>query len=401
MPIDPVVHGSRSGEFALRNLHKSPELAGRGASDQQLASHLQRYAPCSDLRRFRAAGRRPNALSTCRRTRAAGASEQRCAGRHTGRRPRTLAGQRPARGGRVGKIAFRAHFLRFVARAHHFFALFGPSLPASNYYPNAHQFPDLRLYRAPSSTGALRASPGRPSLQRTSKNVHELASRRRACNEPQKMCIWTLARRARRATGAGRRPRTPARPPVPREPAGARRQRTPTGCGRHAGRASAESGFVHVFSVCCAIAHRFGPLRGRSGRLQRLPSYKSFHHRSSDLRFCSEAPEAGHLERVRIRNKPQKMCRQRPTPPPGSAPACGPLTRGRPQGERASDPRPAVRNLHQSPPFDTRPQPECPSWTQRGNNRRVLAICVGFVRRTRRSTNHKQTGRWTYMSIGP
>ena len=266
MSIGPLAHGSPTRAFALRNLHKSPELAGRGTSDQQLASHLRRYAPCSDLRRFRAAGRRPNALSTCRRPRAVDTSEQRCAvwraGRRTRRRPRTLAGQRPARGGRVGKIAFRAHFLRFVARAHHFFALFGPSLPASNYYPNAHQFPDLRLYRAPSSTGALRASPGRPSLQRTSKNVHELASRRHACNEPQKMCIWTLARRARRATGAGRRPRTPARPPVPREPAGARRQRAPAGCGHRAGSASTESGFVHIF---CGLLRDCAPVRTPSG----------------------------------------------------------------------------------------------------------------------------------------
>ena len=53
------------------------------------------------------------------------------------------------------------------------------------------------------------------------------------------------------------------------------------------------------FSVCCAIADRFEPFRGYSGRLQVLLLYKLFHPRSSDLRF-SLGEAGGGASRARL-----------------------------------------------------------------------------------------------------
>ena len=126
-----------------------------------------------------------------------------------GARPREPAPPRfSVRRGHVDEIAFRAHFLRFVACVHPISAPFGPSPPTSNHYLLAHRNSDLGFSRTPLPAGTLRASSRRPSLQRTSKNVRELCSRRRVCNEPQKMYTQT------------ERP-----PPNPRMPAGRGRAR--------------------------------------------------------------------------------------------------------------------------------------------------------------------------------
>ena len=199
--------------------------------------------------------------------------------------------------------------MRFVARAHPVFALFGRFLSASNCDSPAYRCSDLRFCNAPSSTGALRAPSRRLSLQRTSKNVHEPRPRRRACNETQKMCRRRLAPSPAAARGGcGRRTPvggvgTPAH--NPRAPAGDGR---PRGAGGAPGERRRKAVSCTFFSVCCTIADRFGPFRDRSGRLQRLPFYKPFHHHSPELRFSSERPKAGHPGHARIHNKPQKMC---------------------------------------------------------------------------------------------
>ena len=157
------------------------------------AHGLRRAAPAASVRV--AAVRRPAAIGAGfvrpaagrKRIRPESARRRRRAGRHAARHPRALARWRAARGERVGEIAFRAHFLRFVARAHLFSARFGPPPPAKNHDPSTHRCSDLRFCCAASSTGARCTPPERLSLQRTSKNVREPGPRRRACNEPQKM----------------------------------------------------------------------------------------------------------------------------------------------------------------------------------------------------------------------
>ena len=199
--------------------------------------------------------------------------------------------------------------MRFVARAHPVFALFGRFLSASNCDSPAYRCSDLRFCCAASSTGARCTPPERLSLQRTSKNVHEPRPRRRACNETQKMCRRRLAPSPAAARGGcGRRTPvggvgTPAH--NPRAPAGDGR---PRGAGGAPGERRRKAVSCTFFSVCCTIADRFGPFRDRSGRLQRLPFYKPFHHHSPELRFSSERPETGSLARARSCNKPQKMC---------------------------------------------------------------------------------------------
>ena len=122
---------------------------------------------------------------------------------------------------RVAEIAFRARFLRFVARARARFALFGPSSPASNYDLYAHLCSDLRFLRCTllerhppraaevpfAATNLKKCARNRPAptrLQRTSKNVQPDA--------PQP------GLRPR-----GLRPDAPACPRADREPADARR----------------------------------------------------------------------------------------------------------------------------------------------------------------------------------
>ena len=86
VPIDPAAYGSRSCEFALRNLHKSPE--GRVGASTRLRRALGLCPPPSsgDWCRFRAAGRGSGAPSTCGRPAGAGGSS----GRMWVRAPRRL-----------------------------------------------------------------------------------------------------------------------------------------------------------------------------------------------------------------------------------------------------------------------------------------------------------------------
>ena len=195
------------------------------------------------------------------------------------------------------------------------------------------------------------------------------------CNEPQKMCTKpTLADAPAtnlKKCAAGARAGTRSRAEGGGRRAPARNPRTPAGDRRPQGARRRKAVSCAFFSVCCAVARRFALLRGRSGHPRRRPFYKPFHHRSSDLRFCSERPEAGRLGRARLCNKPQKMCSARTavrSPPAGeckpraaargvAAHACGSRTRGRQQVERGRSPRPAARNLHQSPQIRVWPQP--------------------------------------------
>ena len=48
-----------------------------------------------------------------------------------------------------------------------------------------------------------------------------------------------------------------------------------------------------------------------------------------------------------------------------------------------------------------RSQLACPCGFGEGSIRKGVAICVGFVRRTRWSTNHKPPSRWAYLPIDP
>ena len=182
-----------------------------------------------DWCRFRAAGRGSDVHPTCGRAQAAARGDGE---RHP--TPARVRSGSPRTRRRVNEIAFRARFLRFVACEHPLSAPFGPSPPASNQDPSAHHCSDLRFCNASSSTDTLRALSGCLLLQRTSKNVHEADPRRRACNEPQKMC--------------SRRPRRYPQPCGGRRTEGARAQ--PAGARRRqasAERASAESGFVRIF----------------------------------------------------------------------------------------------------------------------------------------------------------
>ena len=120
-------------------------------------------------------------------------------GRPLGRSPPPARGVRPSgpapprlQGARQGDRVSRTFFEVRCTRAP-FFALFGRCLLAFNCDLAAQRCSDLRFCRAPSTADSLRAPPGRLPLQRTSKNVRELRSRRRACNEPQKMCGRTVA----------------------------------------------------------------------------------------------------------------------------------------------------------------------------------------------------------------
>ena len=165
----------------------------------------------------------------------------------------------------------------------------------------------------------------------------------------------------------------------------------------------------------------FGVVR----RLRRRTFYKPVRFHSSDLRFCSMGMEAGRLGRARLcnklkkmctkrrirrqtRNKPQKMCSRRPASTPGRrarAPAGGDDAPARdlraPAGQAES--QPAASRAKPAPIAEgrPRPQPAHPPLARHSPNPHAPAICGGFVRRTRRSQNHKQQGRWTYMSIGP
>ena len=184
------------------------------------------------------------------------------------------------------------------------------------------------------------------------------------CNEPQKMCTkptcadapatnlkkcaagcaaaqappsareWGL-----RAEGAGRRRRR-----ARAQPAGVRRRRALADRSRRAEVASAESGFVHVLFGLLRDCGAVRPPSGHAGRLRRFPFYKLVRHPSSDLRFCSGKPEAGRHRRARLRNRPKKCATGC-----AAAPTCGSRTSGRPQVVASRSPRPAARNLHQSP----------------------------------------------------
>ena len=183
------------------------------------------------------------------------------------------------------------------------------------------------------------------------------------CNEPQKMCTKpTLADAPAtnlKKCAAGARAGTRSRAEGGGRRAPARNPRTPAGDRRPPSARRRKAISCTFFSVCCAIAGQFGPFLGRSGRLRRRPFCKLFNHRSSDLRFCSERPEAGRLGRARLCNKPQKMCTKRclrrrtcnkpkknvqpaPAPPPG--PACKPRPGVPPHTLAAHEPAGASRS---------------------------------------------------------
>ena len=67
MSIDPAAYGSSTSTFALRNLHKSQGGRIGTLPLLSLACGLRLSPHSSDWCRFRAAGRRSDALSTCRR----------------------------------------------------------------------------------------------------------------------------------------------------------------------------------------------------------------------------------------------------------------------------------------------------------------------------------------------
>ena len=84
-------------------------------------------------------------------------------------------------------------------------------------------------------------------------------------------------------------------------------------------------------------------------------------------------------------------------PPKAHPPACplAPACRGRAQPE-ASRTKPAP--IASGPAW---PQAARQRQARRSRDPHATAICGGFVRRTRRWTNHKKQGRWADMSIGP
>ena len=111
VPIDPFAYGSGTSEFALRNLHKSPDCrvgAGRTCGRPRAVGAL-------DLRRL--------VQVSCGWPRVGCLRDLQAPGGARRRRPTCTFFE--VRCSLVGKIAVRAHFLRFVAalrrtsRAHH------------------------------------------------------------------------------------------------------------------------------------------------------------------------------------------------------------------------------------------------------------------------------------------
>ena len=95
VPIDPLVYGSCSCTFALRNLHKSPGGQVGASPDLRWALGSRPPPSCGDWCRFRAAGRRSDVHPTCGRAQAAARERLRAGfreGRRAARRPRVFAG---------------------------------------------------------------------------------------------------------------------------------------------------------------------------------------------------------------------------------------------------------------------------------------------------------------------
>ena len=65
VPIDAFAYGSGTSEFALRNLHKSPDCQVRALPQLRAPTRRRRALTCGDWCRFRAAGRGSDAHSTC------------------------------------------------------------------------------------------------------------------------------------------------------------------------------------------------------------------------------------------------------------------------------------------------------------------------------------------------
>ena len=218
------------------------------------------------------------------------------------------------------------------------------SFPASSGHSCPHQIMISRLIIDLTCAFASRPPRRAPSVRRRS--VYR-------CNEPQKMCttpalVDALATNLKKCAdggprhdpqlagcGNGRRVPVesfgaPARNPRAPQEAGTRRARAACGSARGArmlleprasggvrdgtrcatpahqrdgdlrARARRRKAISRTFfSVCCAIADRFEPFRGYSGRLQVLLLYKLFHPRSSDLRF-SLGEAGGGASRARL-----------------------------------------------------------------------------------------------------
>ena len=287
---------------------------------------------------------------------------------------------------RVGEIAFRAHFLRFVARAHPHFALSGRFMSASNGDLSDSRCSDLRFCRAPTPTDAFLAPPGSPSLQRTSKNVHEPGSCRRGCNESQKMCSRLPVRCVRiRALRAAAGDGCPSGAGGGRaQPAGITfikwcKRRAPADRGRCAGRTSAKTRFVYIFfrfvarlrggsassravrGNSCAVLSisQFVIVRLTCGfprggrRLGALGPSASATNRKKCARSGAFADKRATNRKKCAAEGPRRRLAPRAGLWPGGArpraAARPPATCGRPQVKWSRSPRPAARNLHQSP----------------------------------------------------
>ena len=321
---------------------------------------------------------------------------------------------------RVGKNAFRAHFLWFVACAHRHFALSGRSLSASSGDLSDSRCSDLRFCRAPSPTDAFLAPPGSPSLQRTSKNVHEPGPRRRGCNEPQKLCsrapVHCVRIRALRAAAGDGCP-SGAKGGGRAQPAGFTsikwcKRRAPADRGRCAGRASENAFRAHFFRFVARLRGGSASSRAVQGISCAVLSISQFINVRLTCgfprgcrRLCASGAPASATNRKkcaaegpRRRLAPRAYCGRRAPAEGDGAPArdlrapAGRM-RLRPEASRTK-PAPIAAGR-------PRPQPAHPPLAQHSPNPHDQAICGGFVRRTRRSQNHKQQGRWTYLSIGP
>ena len=141
------------------------------------------------------------------------------------------------------------------------------------------------------------------------------------------------------------------------------------------GCASAKSRFVHIFSVCCAIAGQLGSIRDGSGRLQRPFSISSFvivrltcgFPRRGQGRGASGAPAPATSRKKCARNgaiADKRATNRKNVQPDARASVGACMRRMRPghrcarlrpascerlQVEASRSPRPAARNLHQSP----------------------------------------------------
>ena len=282
--IDPAGHCLFTCGFALRNLHKSPDSRA-GVTPRPVANVRAAAAPaCGDWCRFRAAGRGSGASPTRGRQQVAG-------GRRCG-----SALPAGARGPAEKKSPFSTSRKRggpTFGQKFHFGAAFrgrrGACGPLLHVEAAGRDLQNPR-WRLPLYSNIRRRSRARLrqsgiSDQNEGLSVLMVLDRSNLSSarggQPDAVqsdtCVAAWAPR----TGAGRERRR-----VRLQPASVSKRRTPAGCWRCVGGRRRKAISCTFFSVCCAIADRFGSFRSRSGRFQRHPIYKPVNHHSSDLRFC-------------------------------------------------------------------------------------------------------------------